>query len=118
MGSLFGFIGDAIDFVGDIFGSTDLSGQLITAGIQTAGEFLIGGSGQQQGSSQSQPVSKVHGGVATGRAPRPNTPDAAGVADPATFYAEWIARMSKFTTLAATTSTGGPRTLGTQARRT
>ena len=117
--SLFSFFGDIVDDIGSaIFGSTDLSGQLITAGIKTAGEFIIGGpSGQQQGTRQ-QPVSKVAGGgVATDRVPRPDVPSAPGTADVDVFHAEWMARMRRFASLAAATDTGGPRTLGTQARR-
>ena len=118
--SIFSFIGDAVDLVGDFFGSGDLSGQLITAGIKTAGEFAIGGSsgsGQQTSTRQPQIQSKIASGVATSRVPRPDVPNAPGVVDVDTFYAEWLARMRQFSTLASSTDTGGPRTLGTQVRR-
>lgn len=106
--SLFSFIGDAVDFVGDFFGAEDLSGQLVTAGIKTAGEFIIGGpSGQQQQPTQRQPVSKVAGGMtATSRVPRPDVPGPPGTVDVDTFHAEWIARMRKFSELASVTNTG------------
>ncbi len=101
----------------DIF--SEVGGVLLEAGIKTAGEFVVGGpSGQPQQTSQPQPVSKVSGGsVSTSRVPRPDVPNAPGVVDVDTFYAEWIARMSKFASIASITGTGGPRTLGTQARR-
>ncbi len=119
---MFDFIGTAIDSVLSIFGTSgsDIVGSLVTAGIKTAGEFIIGGtgSGQQQGSSQSQPQSKVHAGVATSRTPRPSTPAAAGVVDPEDFYNQFVRRMGRYITLASAADTGNPRTLGTQARRT
>ena len=100
----------------DIF--SEVGGVLLEAGIKTAGEFVIGGPSGQQQSTQPQPVSKVSAGaVSTSRVPRPDVPNAPGVVDVDTFYAEWIARMSKFASIASVTGTGGPRTLGTQARR-
>lgn len=116
---MFEFLGGIVDFVGDFF-DTGFGGELLSAGLKTAGEFVIGGgaSGQQR-ATQRQPISKVAGGgVATSRVPRPDTPAAPGVVDVDTFHAEWMARMRRFASLAAATDTGGPRTLGTQARRT
>lgn len=120
MTGLFSFIGDAIDFVGDaIFGATDLSGQLGSAIIKTAGEFVLGGSSGQQQAAQRTPISKVAAGsVATSRVPRPSTPGPPGIADVNALHAEWLARMRRFASLAVATDTDGPRTLGTQARRT
>ena len=115
---LFSFIGDAIDFVGDFF-DTGFGSELITAGIKTAGEFLIGGPAGQQQSAQRTPLSKVAGGsVATSRVPRPSTPGPPGIADVDALHSEWLARMRRFASLTAATDIGGPRTLGTQARRT
>ncbi len=80
----------------------------IPAVIETAGEFIIGGpSGQQQQATQRQPVSKVaEGSVATSRVSRPDVPDPPETVDVDTFHAEWMARMSKFSELAAATNTG------------
>ncbi len=101
--SLFSFIGDAIDTVGDFFGATDLGGAV----IKTAGEFVLGGpSGQQRQTSQRQPVSKVaSGGVATSRVPRPDVPGPPGVSDVDAIHAEWLSRMHRFAALASVTNT-------------
>lgn len=107
---MFDWIGDIVDFVtSDLFGAV----------AKTAASFIVDGpSGQQQTTRQPTPQSKVHTGVATSRVARPDVPGTPGVADVAAFHAEWMARMSKFVSLTSITSTGGPRTLGTQARRT
>lgn len=108
--SLFSFIGDAVDFVGDaLFGADDLSGTLLTAGIQTAGEFLVGGPSGSGTSQKRQPVIQRHGGIDSRSVPRPSGPGPAGVADVEALHAEWIARMNKFAALASVTSTGGQR---------
>ncbi len=101
--SLFSFIGDAVDFVGDFFGADDLVGAV----VKTAGEFVLGGpSGQQQQAPQRQLVSKVAGGgAATSRVPRPDVPGPPGTVDMDAFHAEWIARMRKFSELASVTNT-------------
>ena len=114
---MFDWLGPVVDFVGDFF-DTGFGGDLISAGIKTAADFVIGGSGAsgQQGTRR-QPVGKIHGGVNTSRPPNSGSPDTARVFDTASYHADWMARMSKFSTLAAITNTGGPRTLGTQARR-
>ena len=115
--SLFSFFGDIVDGVSEFF-DTGFGSELVTAGIKTAGEFVIGGPSGQQQATRQQPVSKVAGGgVATDRVPRPDVPGAPGTADVDVFHAEWMARMRRFASLAAATDTGGPRTLGTQARR-
>lgn len=104
---MFNFLSGIVDTVGSFF-DTGFGGSLITAGIKTAGEFIIGGpSGQQQQTTQRQPVSKVAGGgVATSRVPRPDVPSSPGTVDIDTFHAEWMARMRKFSELAAATTTG------------
>jgi hypothetical protein len=112
---MFDFIGDLIDDVLSIFGVS--GGDVISGLITTASEFIIGGPSGQQRQTQRQPESKIAGGVATGRVPRPDVPGAPGVADVDAFHAEWLARMRRFASLAAIVDTGGPRTLGTQARR-
>lgn len=110
---MFDFFGDLIDDVVGFF-----TGDLLGAVAKTAAGFIIGGpSGQQQTTRQPTPQSKVHTGVATSRVARPDVPGTPGVADVDAFHAEWLARMSKFVSLASITDTGSPRTLGTQARR-
>ena len=115
--AIFDFLGPIIDGVSEFF-DTGFGSELVTAGIKTAGEFLVGGPAGQQATRQPQLQSKVAGGsVATARVPRPDVPGAPGTADVDVLHAEWLARMRRFASLAAATDTGGPRTLGTQARR-
>lgn len=105
--SILSFIGGVIETIGPAF-------------AKTAAEFIVGGpSGQATSSRQPQLQSKIAGDLAaTSRVSRPDIPSIPGVADVDAFHAEWIARMSKFASLASITTTSGPRTLGTQARRT
>jgi len=93
---------------------------IISAAITTAGEFILGGGPAEQAPQPKQ--IPLQGNIAgtggrTTRVSRPETPSAPGVADVDEFYAEWFARMRKFSNISAVADTGGPRTLGTQARR-
>ena len=103
-------------FSGNIFES------LITAGIKTAGEFVIdGASGSADAkaalSSETAIQKTKSAAVSTARVPRPSTPDAPPVSTTDDKYAEWFTRLNNYKRILAATDTGGPRTLGTQQRR-
>jgi len=100
--SLFSFIGDAVDFVGDLFGAEDLGGSI----IKTAGEFALGGDKDSQGGGRrGLPTPTRHGGVSTRRGSQPSSPSPPGVFNTDQFHAQWLARMNKFATLARQTET-------------
>ncbi len=83
-------------------------------------KFFFGGGGSE-GNQQPQkpriPTPIAGTGSGTSRVSRPETPDQAGVATPDDFYDRWFTRMGRYARVTSAVSTGGPRTLGTQARR-
>ncbi len=72
-----GFFDDIIGGVTDFF-SSGIGSSIVSAGIKTAGQFIIGGGGgggQQSGSSQPALQSKIAGsGARTSRIGKPETP--------------------------------------------
>ena len=119
---IFTFIGDIVDDVGTFLGvgGTDLSGAIIEAGIKTIGSDLFSGASGSGGTSITNvPIQKTKStGVATSRVSRPTTFDAPSIDSVTRNHAEWMNRLARYAQLAAATDTGGPRTLGTQQRRT
>lgn len=118
---LFTFIGDIVDDVGTFLGigGADLSGALISAGIETVGSNLFSGASGSTATTTQVPIQKTKSaGVATSRVPRPSTPDAPAIDSVTRNHAEWMNRLARYAQLSAATDPGGPRILGTQQRRT